>query len=61
MNRTKRNYPSEPTRRYLKNPSSVGKNKKFDAMSSRNDSTSAVKNIIDLFGGNVVDAVEDKL
>ncbi|MFA5779329.1 MAG: DNA polymerase III subunit gamma/tau [Elusimicrobiota bacterium] len=36
-----------------------GKNKKSDAMSPRNDSTSAVKNIIDLFGGNVVDAPGD--
>lgn len=35
--------------------SSAGKNKKSDAMFSRNDSTSAVKNIIDLFGGNVVE------
>ncbi len=39
--------------------SSVGKNKKSDTMSE--PKTSAVKNIIDLFGGNVVDAVEDKL
>ncbi len=35
--------------------SSVGKNKKSDIMFSRNDSASAVKNIIDLFGGNVVE------
>ncbi|PKM92832.1 MAG: DNA polymerase III subunit gamma/tau [Elusimicrobia bacterium HGW-Elusimicrobia-4] len=41
--------PSKPS------ASPCGKNKKSDTMFSRNDATSAVKNIIDLFGGNVVD------
>lgn len=37
----------------------AGKNKKSGAMASSKTSTATVKNIIDLFGGNVVDAVED--